>query len=200
MPNGEALILHIWYTCKPFYRIFFYLPFLTASTFDVDMFICGNFVRRGTPLNRGFFGRNTIARTHEKHTLSQLIVTRRQTVIQSLCHHIVNLQKHRTRLIYRHYPQNPLRTYLKTHHKQACHLHKTEIANHIFNVNKQPQTANKPAFQTVSLISTHSNDIQKHRKHTTKKTRECRTEKQRIFIVHSKTQNYCETAKFLQKN
>ena len=81
MPNGEALILHIRYTCKPFYRIFFYLSFLTESTFDVDMFICGNFVRRETPLNRGFFGRNTIAPTHENHTLSQLIVTRRKTAI-----------------------------------------------------------------------------------------------------------------------
>ena len=49
--------------------------------------------------------------------------------------------------MYRHYPQNPLRTYSKTHHKQACHLHKTEIANQIFNVNKQPQAANKPRFR-----------------------------------------------------
>lgn len=49
--------------------------------------------------------------------------------------------------MYRHYPQNPLRTYSKTHHKQACHVHKTETANHIFNVNKQPQAANKPSFR-----------------------------------------------------
>ncbi len=98
MPNSEALILHIWYTCKPFCRIFFYLSFLTASTFDVDMFICGNFVRRGTPLNRGFFGRNTIVRTHEKHTLSQLIVSRRRNVIPYVAKRIVTHRRtsHRT--------------------------------------------------------------------------------------------------------
>lgn len=89
MPNGEALILHIWYTCKPFCRIFFYLSFLTASTFDVDMFICGNFVRRETPLNRGFFGRNTIARTHEKRISPHRIAIHRRNVIPYVAKRIV---------------------------------------------------------------------------------------------------------------
>lgn len=61
MPSGEALILSLWYTYKPFYSNIFYQSIFKTSIFDVDMFICGNFVRRETPLNRGFFECNTLA-------------------------------------------------------------------------------------------------------------------------------------------
>lgn len=44
MPSGEALIILKWCTCKPFYSEIFYPLIFTAANFDVDMFICGNFV------------------------------------------------------------------------------------------------------------------------------------------------------------